>query len=361
MKKSVCILFALAFLLTFTLMPLIPSASAGELPRLITFTSYKVGALGYTISSGFREAIEQKSTMKVRVEPYDTDVARVLPLRSGESELSILTGATGTCVSYGLAEFGSKQWGPQPIRQVWRGFSLYLSMLARGDSGMRYPKDLKGKRIPKVPGWPAGMLAIEGSMAFANLGWNDVKAIPMSGYVGQLKGVIEGAVDACWAATVTPTVKELEAGPHKAGWILLPHADKEGWKRLNAFAPWIVPVVCKRAPGLPEGETMEVGGYPYSIWSYATVDDDIIYATVDDDIIYAVVKAMHEGFDIYKGMHRVMPAFNIKGAVQNPSPVPYHDGAIRYFKEVGVWTPEMDRWQAKQLKAFEARAAAFRK
>ena len=351
MKKSVCIAFVLAFIFTFPFMPLAPSASAGDLPKLITFTSYKVGALGYTISSGFREAIEQKTSMKVRVEPYDTDVARVLPLRSGESELSILTGATGTCVSYGLAEFGSKQWGPQPIRQVWRGLSLYLTMLARGDSGIKYPKDLKGKKIPKVPGWPAGMLSIEGSLAFGGLGWDDVKAVPMSGYVGQLKGVIQGTVDACWAATVTPTVKELEAGPHKAGWILLPHADKEGWKRLQAKAPWVVPALCKRAPGLPKGETMEVGGYPYSIWSYATVDDDIIYA---------VVKAMHQGFDIYKGMHKVMPAFNIKGAVENPSPVPYHDGAIRYFKEAGVWTAEMDQWQADQLKAFEARVASFK-
>jgi len=250
-----------------------------------------------------------------------------------------------------MAEFSAKQWGPQPMRQVWRGLSLYTTMLVRGDSGIKYPKDLKGKKIPKVPGWPAGMLAIEGTMAFGNLGWDDVKAIPMSGYVGQLKGVIQGTVDACWAATVTPTVKELQAGPHKAGWVILPHADKAGWKRLQAIAPWLVPVVCKRAPGLAKGETMEVSGYPYSIWSYATVDADIVYA---------VVKAMHEGFDIYKGMHRAMPAFNIKQAVRDPSPVPSHAGAIRYFKEVGVWTAEMDQWQADQLKTFEARAAAFK-
>ena len=35
-------------------------------------------------------------------------------------------------------------------------------------------------------------------------------------------------------------------------------------------------------------------------------------------------------------------------------------GAIRYFKEAGVWTPEMDKWQAEQLKAFEARVAKFK-
>ncbi len=352
MKKAAFVLVSFCFLFTALFAKGIPPASAKNLPKLITFTSYKVGSLGYTLTSGFREAIERLTPMKVRVEPYDTDVARVLPLKAGESEMSILTGATGTCASYGIAEFGTAAWGPQPIRQVWRGLSLYLSFLTRGDSGIKTIADVRGKRVPKVPGWPAGMLTIEGIMAYGNLTWKDVQAVPQSGYVDQLKGVIQGSVDVCYGATVTPTVKELEAGPHKAAWIVLPHSDKAAWKRLSEKAPWFTPAVCKSAPGLPKGQTMEVGGYPYSIWSYATVSPDVVYE---------VVKAMDKGFDIYKGMHRAMPAFNIKAAVLNPSPVPFHDGAIRYFKEAGVWTPELDKWQAEQVKAFEERAAKFKK
>ena len=195
------------------------------------------------------------------------------------------------------------------------------------------------------------MLTIEGIMAFGNVSWKDVTAVPMSGYVDQLKGIIQGKIDVGYAATVTPTVKELQAGPHKAGWILLPKANKAGWKRLQAIAPWLTPGLCKRAPGLPKGDTMEIGSYPYSIWSYAQVDPDIVYA---------VVKAMDKGFDIYKGMHRAMPAFNIKAAVKDPSPVPFHEGAIRYFKEVGIWTPELEAWQKKQLKDFDDRLAKFK-
>jgi len=298
MKKSFCTLLTITFLFTIFFIPAIPTASAGDLPKLITFTSYKVGSLGYTLTSGFREAIEQLTPMKVRVEPYDTDVARVLPLRSGESEMSILTGATGTCASYGIADFGTKAWGPQPIRQVWRGLSLYLSFLTRADSGIKTIEDVRGKRVPKVPGWPAGMRTIEGIMAFGNLTWKDVKAVPQSGYVNQLKGVIQGSVDVCYAATVTPTVKELQAGPHKAAWIRLPHSDKAAWKRCLAKAPWFIPAVCKRAPGLPKGETMEVGGYPYSLWAYATVDPDVIYN---------VVKAMDKGYKYTRTCTGPMP------------------------------------------------------
>ena len=213
------------------------TASAGELPKMITFTSYKVGSLGYTITSGFREAIEKKTPMKVRVEPYGTDVARLLPLKTGESELGIATGATGTCASYGIAEFSDAKWGPQPIRQVWRGMTLYLTLVTRADSGIKKATDLKGKRVPFVPGWPAGMMSIEGVMAFGNISWDDVTKVPCSGYVDQIKGVIEGKNDVCYAATVTPTLKEMEAGPHGVAYVVLPASDKAGWARLQAKAP----------------------------------------------------------------------------------------------------------------------------
>ncbi len=329
-----------------------PPAWGGELPKMITFTSYKVGSLGYTITSGFREAIEKQTPMKVRVEPYDTDVARMLPLKTKESELSLLTGATGTCASHGIAEFGTKEWGPQPLRQVWRGQTLYLSLITRGDSGIKHPKDLKGKRIPYVPGWPAGMLSIEGAMAFGNVTWADVQKVPVSVYVDQLNAVVEGKVDVAWAATVTPTVKELDAGPHKAGWVLLPHADKAGWERLQKVAPFLTPAICKKAPGLPAGQSMEVGQYPYSLWAYDHVDADIVYA---------VVKALDKGYETFKGMHADLVEWTIQNAVKDPSPVPFHEGAIKYFKEAGVWTPDMDKWQERQLREFQARVAAFKK
>jgi hypothetical protein len=112
-----------------------------------------------------------------------------------------------------------------------------------------------------------------------------------------------------------------------------------------------VPAAVKKGPGIPEGG-MELGSYPYSIWAYDHIDDDIIYN---------VVKAIDKGYDIFKDMHKALPAFKLKAAVDSPSPVPYHDGAIRYFKEAGVWTAELDKWQAQQLKAFEERKAKFKK
>ena len=174
----------------------------------------------------------------------------------------------------------------------------------------------------------------------------------MSGYVDHIKGIMQGTNDVAFVATVTPTVKEVAAGPRGIAYIMTPHNDKEGWKRLQEKAPFLSPHVITKAPGLPEGKHIEGQKMRYNLWAYEHADPEMIYA---------VVKALHQGHDIFKGMHKVMPGWNIKQATSDPSPVPYHEGAIRYFKEAGVWAPEMDKWQTEQLKSFHKRRADFEK
>jgi TRAP transporter TAXI family solute receptor len=352
MKKTIYFLFFVSIFSAAFVTSGISSSFAGELPKVMIISTYKVGALGFTFTSAFREAIEQKTPMKVRCEPYDTDVDRVLVLKNKEGEISLLTAASAVCASYGIGAFDEKKWGPQPLFQIWRGSHLYFAMVTRGDSGIRYPEDMKGRRIPYVPSHPAGMGMIEGSMAWANLTWDDVTKVPMSGFVAQARGVLEGVVDVAFIATATPIVKEIQASPHKAGWVLWPHNNKEGWSRLKKRAPWFSKGVCKKAPGLERGMHMEIAQFPYSLWAYDHTDPNIVYT---------VVKAMDEGYGVFKKMHKLLPKWTLKQAVTDPSPVPYHEGAIRYFKEKGVWTAEMDKWQSKQMENFQARAKAFKK
>jgi uncharacterized protein len=63
------------------------------------------------------------------------------------------------------------------------------------------------------------------------------------------------------------------------------------------------------------------------------------YAAQDEDLTYNMTKAMFEFFDAYAG-----EAPGINGWAldkQNFKWVaPYHDGAIRYFTEIGVWSDD---------------------
>jgi len=350
MKRFVCIFLIGSFILTSLLVQIIPQASAEDLPKMIAITSYPVGSFAYIATSGFREAIEQNTPMKARVEPYGNDPSRIIPLKNKESEITMLTGATGVCVSHGKGDFSKKEWGPQPIRQVWRGNEIYMSMITRGDSDIYYPKDLKGKRVPFIPGFAAGNLTVESFLAFANLTWDDVEKVPVGGFIDQVKAVQEGITDAGYAGTITATVQEIASGPHGLRWVQVPSQDKEGWKRLQEVSPWELPALVKDPPGMKG--SVEMYTYPYGLWCWDNASEDVIYH---------IVKAMHKGYDSFKDMHSILKSWTIEQAVKNPTPVPYHEGAIRYFKEAGVWTADMDKWQQEQLDAFNKRQAAFLK
>ena len=63
-------------------------------------------------------------------------------------------------------------------------------------------------------------------------------------------------------------------------------------------------------------------------------------ADVDEETVYKVVKAIHENKEALVAAH---PSFNAMSpdsiSVLQPD-VKYHPGAIRYYKEIGIWKGE---------------------
>jgi len=68
-----------------------------------------------------------------------------------------------------------------------------------------------------------------------------------------------------------------------------------------------------------------------------------------DEVAYTLVKAW---WDHYKDLEPIHPQFRgwVPGIYVNKlATVPYHPGAIKFFKERGVWTSEHDKMQEKLL------------
>lgn len=62
-----------------------------------------------------------------------------------------------------------------------------------------------------------------------------------------------------------------------------------------------------------------------------------------------LTKAIHQNYNIYKDAFSAMSGWNIDLAIKAPVVVPYHEGAIKYLKEISKWTPEFDEWNKKAL------------
>jgi hypothetical protein len=87
----------------------------------------------------------------------------------------------------------------------------------------------------------------------------------------------------------------------------------------------------------------------------------VVRADMSADAVYAFMKAMDDTFDLYKGATAVMPRWKLSEAGTPPIDAPFHEGAIRYLKEKGIWTAEYQAWNDARVKRLNALRAAWQK
>ena len=214
-----------------------------KLPSQLAWTAYGTGTAGYNQSVAIGGALKTKLGVNLRVLPGKNDVSRTEPLRQKKVQFS----ATGVGASFmaqeGAFDFGSKRWGPQPIRTLM--MSNGASGLAVGvanDVGIKEYKDLKGKRVAWVKGSPSLNVNTEAYLAFGGLTWDDVEKVEFGGFGASWAGMVNGQVDAAFASTNSGKAYEMEASPRGLLWPPTPESDTAGWARMNKIAPFFQPI-----------------------------------------------------------------------------------------------------------------------
>jgi TRAP transporter TAXI family solute receptor len=319
-----------------------------KLPQTLTFTAYDTGSSGFNIAVAVGKMFKDKHGTDVRVLPAGNDVARLAPLKGGRAQASYM-GVGVYFAQEGVFEFGAKEWGPQTLRLVLASTDCNaVSLGVAKDTGVKQVKDLKGKRIGMVVGSPALNQNALGVLAFAGLGKADVKLVEFSSYGAMWKGIINNEVDAAIASTISGQAKEAEASPRGVVFPPAPAADKAGWARINKISPYYAPHTATCGAGITA--PVELPNYPYPIFT--------AYANQPADLVYSMTKSMIVNYAAYKDGAPGAAGLELKRQILSWA-LPYHDGAVKAFKESGVWKPEHEAYQQKLVKRQETLATAW--
>ena len=84
-----------------------------------------------------------------------------------------------------------------------------------------------------------------------------------------------------------------------------------------------------------------------------------VYANTSDEEVYNFIKALDQTYSIYSQATAATPAWDLKRAGRPPADAPFHPGAVRYLKEVGIWKAEDDAWNEKRLARLKAVMTAW--
>jgi len=310
-------------------------------PKIVSFICFDIGSAAYIQTAAVADAIMKKTNLRLRVIPGATDVGRVTAVRSGAVDFA-LTGLAGLFSFYGAHDFADPAWGPQDVQYVWRLLVPGVALVTAADANIKTPYDLKGKRVYWVPGQAGTNMNNTAFLAFANLTWNDVKKVELPSYAKALIAIKENLCDAGYATPTAPVLYDLASSPRGIYYPEFPESDKEGWARMTKVAPYFKPFKCTQGAGLSENNPRLMMAYGMSAWTYRSKDPDLVYQ---------VVKAIHKTFDLYKKAHPMLPYWDIKYALDFIGDhYTYHEGAVRYFKEIGAWTAQHEAWQQKVQK-----------
>ena len=333
------------------------SALAGDvnLPKELSWTAYGTTSSGYAQSVGIGQMLTKNYGTSLRIIPGKNDVSRMVPLRQGKSDICAC-GAAALFAQEGSLMFGTKKWGPMRIHNLFNNLGTNGQQLVTAmDAGVKVPSDLKGKRVTWVKGAPALNLNATAYLAFAGLTWDDVTKVVVPGWKQSAEAVINGQADATWGSTVSSAYNTLAASPRGLFWANLPHSDKAGWARAKEFAPLWTPTLVSTAIKAEQNTTGKVpfegNNYPYPMF--------VANSTMSDEIAYSLTKAVLDNYEQIKDSGPSMSGYQVDKQPLN-FVFPYHAGSVKYFKEKGVWTADLEKHNAMLLKRQDVLADAWK-
>lgn len=295
------------------------------------------------------EAVRDTFDIPVKVIPIGNDMGRVTIMRTGMADL-VLMGGSAYFAREGLLEFCSRAWGPQRLRMgyLFTGAGTACNAcITTGETGIKTLADLKGKKIPFVVGLAGHNIEVEAALAFANLTWDDVIKVELPSYASSVDALLTGKTDIYYAGSTSSSTVKVAAAPGGIVYLQQPREDTEGWLRYNTVSPVSIPSTATLGgPGITPETPWHgaISPQPYEAYDFH-----------DDDLVYFETKVIAESYPAYKDKTERLSAGDLDSVLDTPGIVryPWHPGAIRYFKEVGKWTSEMETWNNKILEREE--------
>ncbi|HKM39094.1 MAG TPA: TAXI family TRAP transporter solute-binding subunit [bacterium] len=297
---------------------------AGGKPLQLQFPTATTSGAIYPIGAAIAELWNQNiDGLEVSAEASNGGVQNLGLMSTGEAQVSVAVTNIITEQKEGRGKFEGRAY--DGVRILSALYSNYNQVVVTKDSGINTMTDLKGKRF--APGASGSTPEVETGIYFQAAGMNypdDIQA-QFVGFTEAVDLMRNKQLDGAWIQAGLPTAAVSEMCATANGKLV--SFDEDVIAELTAEYPWynraLIPA------GTYDGQEEDV--VTTSIVITLMVDE-----SVPEDVVYEMAKVLWENVEGLKGTHNALKAMAVENAVQDLAGLPLHDGAARYYREVGV-------------------------
>lgn len=291
------------------------------------FATLPPGALLHAQASVIAKVVQDNSKLQVRVIGYGGDAPIFDAVNTQKADFLLLDVGE---IADAVQGIGNWKGNAKPsMRTALTLYGFQMAFWVRKDSPINTIADLKGKRVPAE--WVQQTGVLPHTVALLGAGgitYNDVSKVPQVNVVRAADDFKAGKLDLLFFAVGAPKVAEVAAAV--GGLRLLPmDALPDSEARMKKVREEYYFSTVNPAPhiaGVDKPSRVQTIDFVIAVGSHVT-----------DDAVQQFVKAVRENKKGLVEGHPNFNAFNPDGAAKPQPRLPYHPGAVKYFKEAGIW------------------------
>ncbi|MDI6879979.1 MAG: TAXI family TRAP transporter solute-binding subunit [Desulfitobacteriaceae bacterium] len=213
------------------------------------------------------------------------------------------------------------------MRQLTGGHSMFAHIIVPDNSPIKSVKDMKGKKVMVGAAGSGNEVGVQNILGLYGMTEKDITPMFLN-YTEATDAFKDGQLDAYFLITGTPAVALTDLQTTKK-------------VRLIELEPDVLARVEKGE--ITGGFKMKLPANTYKnqpndMYGFGINTQLIVRADMPDDVAYTITKTIAEHWQTIKDSHpageewQPKPEYIFRGAN-----VPFHPGAVKYFKEAGLW------------------------